>query len=91
MRSLLTCLLVGLMLLSAAVSPVLGCINDREAPGAEREFKSSYPDQPGAEPPAPASESPSTDFWVKTTLASGIGAALLAGAVVLGVSRGRRT
>ena len=88
MRALIASLLTGVLVLAGA-APVLGCINDSEAPGAEREFKSSYPDQP-AEPPAPAPETPSTDFWVKTTLASGVGAALLVGAVVLGVTQGRR-
>ncbi len=67
------------------------CINDREVIATEKEFKSSYIDQ---QVPAPAPEynkepEPDNKLWVLG--GSGLGIALLGGALVLGCMRPKST
>lgn len=93
MRRLCVRLLLALGLLGIGASPAPACLNDRESKKSEREFRSSYQEfksgyeEPQAEPPPP--ETSSSDFWV-TKLPAGAGVVLLAGALVLGLTRGRR-
>jgi hypothetical protein len=84
MRRLLLPLLVAI-LLSSAASPARACINDRELVPHEREFKSDYNAEPTTEPSTGTS-----GYVVGAVTASGLGGALLAGALALGLMRTAR-
>jgi len=64
MRSPFVMLLTAAVLLTGA-APALGCLNDREVKTQEREFKSSYEEQPA--PYVPGGASPSTDSQAERT------------------------
>jgi hypothetical protein len=72
------------VLLVSAAGAATACINDREAESHEREFKSQYLKQPPAPLPPSATEEPPVSIGdhVGTIAMSGLGVALLAGAVV---------
>jgi hypothetical protein len=73
--------LVGSLLFAAAAT---ACINDSESPKAEKEFKSRYQEvKPPAGSPSKPPESNSGDSTNQTVLlgGTGVGAALLIGAV----------
>ncbi len=81
MHRLLACLLlVGL------AGPAAACINDLELPAHEREFRSDYRG-PASPPPVPSTDasSPSGNL-----LLTAMGTALLAGAIVVGWTGGKR-
>jgi hypothetical protein len=90
MRWFLASAFLPALLLASAVPVATACINDREAESHEREFKSQYLKQP----PAPSTEQPAPSIGdhVGTYAMSGLGVALLAGAVVFslkGISQRR--
>jgi hypothetical protein len=75
------------VLLLSAVPAALACINDRESTSHEREFKSSYLQQVPPAPPASEEPPSSTTDQLKIASVSGLGVALLVGAVVVGLGR----
>ncbi len=89
MRRILLVLLVAVLALVVHVSTASACLNDREINKAEREFKSTY----DKAPPAPEYQPPPPDTGKEKliTLGGGIGAGLLAGAVVIGLRRPRQS
>jgi hypothetical protein len=78
-------ILLAALLLATIASPGRACINDRELIPHEREFKSDYNPEPAAEP----SRGPS-GYVVGAVTASGVGGALLAGALAIGLMRTAR-
>ncbi len=80
MKRLLSCLA-----LAAFVSPAAACINDRELPSHEREFRSQYNRQ--TPPPTPASSD--STYPSGFPLLIGSGSLLLIGAVSVATT-GRR-
>jgi len=78
------------MVLAVHVSMAPACINDRESLQSEKEFKSSYIEK---EAPAPQQyePQPSPGDQLMVFGGSGIGAALLIGACVMGFVRPRRS
>jgi hypothetical protein len=91
MRRLLLVPLLCSGLLAVTAAPARACINDREVEQHEREFKSDYMKQPGS-PGSTTEEAPPPSDGNWLIGASGLGVGLLAGALVLGVTRpsGRR-
>lgn len=86
-------LLAAAVILAVFAPAASACINDREVVATEKEFKSSYIDQ---QVPAPAPEynkepepAPDNKLWVLG--GSGLGIALLGGALVLGYMRPKST
>jgi|SRR6266542_3570274 len=76
---------VGLLALSAG--PASACLWDRELVGHEKEFKSSYPEQPYETPPAgPMTRGPGTGVGL---LAGGAGLLMLLSGMVIGTVRGK--
>jgi hypothetical protein len=74
-------------LFATAVLPAHACINDRELVPHEREFKSDYNSEPATGPSEPGG---ATGYLVGAVTASGLGGALLAGALALGLMRTTR-
>jgi hypothetical protein len=85
MRRPLLVLLMAVLALAVSVSAASACINDRETNKAEREFKSTYEKAPAA----PEYQPPPADNGKEKliTLGGGLGAGLLAGAVIIGLRR----
>ena len=75
--------LIACLVLALTAGPGAACINDRELPGAEREFRSQYQD---TDPRRPASPQPTAPG---NTLLAGAGTALLIMAFGLVVTRRR--
>lgn len=89
-------LIVALIAVATLASPAFACINDRESPQHEREFRSKYRDpaprpDPSADPaeyPAPAAPARALILAQRRdSILLGAGGALLAGAVVVTVGR----
>ena len=86
-------LIVALIAVAGLGSPAFACMNDRESPQREREFRSKYRDaapRPGSSTdpddyPAPARSSILARAGDRELLGSGV--ALLAGAVAVTVRR----
>ena len=74
-------------LLAVIAVPSRACINDREVEQHEREFKSDYLKQPGSPGSTTEEAPPQSDGNWRLIAASGLGIGLLAGAVVVGVTR----
>ncbi len=93
MRRLLSCLLASVVALLLGTSAAPACINDSEAVTHEQQFKENYlrPKEFKSnylQQPAPSSAPGSTP---RDVALSGVGVALLAGAVVVGLRvAGRR-
>ncbi len=81
MKNLIACLTI----LIVFAAPATACLNDRELPSHEREFRSQYNRQ--TNPPAPAAESTYPGGF---PLMIGGGAVLLIGAISL-AANGNRT
>lgn len=79
--------LFTLLSVLALAAPASACINDREIDNAEREFKSSYPDAVVPEVPPESVQPPGYDRFV----VGGLGALLLAGAMVVATRRPARS
>ena len=77
--------LLACFILAWSACPVSACLNDRELPGHEREFRSQYR-APATPAPAPSSETPHPPGY---RLLFGGGGVLLVGALGL-VVVGRR-
>ena len=89
-------LIVALIAVAGLASPAFACMNDRESPQHEREFRSKYRDaapQPGSSTdpdsyPAPAAPGRSPILAQnRDSVLLGSGVALLAGALVVTVGR----
>jgi hypothetical protein len=77
MKRLLACLAVA----AAASGPAAACVNDRELPAHEREFRSQYRTPVAAQPAAASAEEP------RQTALYSVGGVLLASALGLTVTR----
>ena len=67
--------------------PAFGCLNDRELPRHEREFRSDYGDPASSTVPLPAPPVPLAGQSSPVILGAGV--ALLTGALFLVVARGK--
>ncbi len=89
MRRLVLAVLLSGMSLTALAGPASACLWDNEVVGHEKQFKSSYVDQPTATSPSPTSAAQQVSATVG--IAGGLGLAMLAGAMCLGVIRHRES
>lgn len=86
MRRLLLLSLASLALFASLALPARACLWDSETFRQEQEFKSNYQNQPGA----PSESQGGSGYLVQTLTVSGVGVGLLAGGLVLGLTRVRR-